>query len=110
MPITISLEDGPAKGEYEPSRSPLYLRAVVGPEGDKHVLDLLEDYATDEEIVSVYQRSTDFTMFMCPEPGLTRFANYQHMPVSGDLTVLKDNTIWRQRVRQAVITGSLTLE
>ena len=55
----IRLLDGPAAGSYAVKRAPLYLRAVVDPDGKKDVLDQLDDEPDGIEKIHVYRRVTE---------------------------------------------------
>ena len=52
----LNLKDGPAKGMYSTQRAPVYLRAVVRTDGERDVLDLVEDKPEANERVYIYER------------------------------------------------------
>lgn len=52
----LTLRGGPVEGTYAAKRAPVYLRGVVDAEGERDVLDLLEDTPRAQEQVYVYRR------------------------------------------------------
>lgn len=97
----ITLTDGPAEGSYAVKRAPLYLRAVVAPDGMTDVLDQLTDTPRLREQVSVYRRTTEAGTVHVRLSGSARrasgfyaWASYEHMPEVGG-EALRDNETWR---------------
>ena len=105
----IRLRGGPAAGSYAVKRAPLYLRAVVAPDGTKDVLDQPTDTPRDGETVSVYRRVGDAgVVHLCMAnrraSGFYAMAEYEHMPdVNGE--DLRDNDVWRAWARERSDAG-----
>lgn len=93
----LNLIDGPAKGVYYCKRAPLFLRAIVGADGEKDCLDLIEDEPKPGEEVFVYVREGSAGMVHINGTKIHGFfasGNYKFMPdVEGD--ELRDNDAWQ---------------
>ena len=99
----VTLYGGPAEGDYDISRAPLYLRAVVGPRVWKDVLDQLDDEPQPKETIYVYRRgSGGESILFCRNQGVTAFATYEYLPLPGSNEEFRDSATWRQWVQVAV--------
>ena len=105
----LTLIDGPCEGSYMVKRSPLYLRAVVDKNGEKDVLDQVEDQPKELETVYVYQREGNAGVVhinAAKVKGYFVMANYRYMAeVQGE--DLRDNVAWQTWATEHAQGGKL---
>ena len=94
----IRLRGGPAEGAYGVQRAPIYLRAVVGADGKKDVLNALEDEPREGETISVYRRigEAGWARVRMARVGCVTYATgeYEWIPdVDGE--ALRETSGWR---------------
>ena len=103
----VVLEDGPAAGSYSVRRAPFFLRAVVTADGQRDLLDQLQDSPRDDEMVYVYEAEPYSTFdpdmlarvgtFLCPPPAAS--GRYRYRPdVDGE--ALRSTEAWREWARK----------
>jgi hypothetical protein len=109
----IRLIDGPAKGAYALERAPVYLRAVVGPDGND-CLDQLSDTPAVDERVYVYRQvkysgPVHITMARPRRHVWTHIAEYEYLAdVDAEAEQLRDSESWRAwAINQATATNAV---
>ena len=112
----IRLLDGPAEGTYAVKRAPLYLRAVITPDGKRDVLDQVTDTPAKGEAIHVYIRvpGTEGTVHLNmgggPKSGTGFYAlgQYHHLrDVEGE--ALRDTQAWRAWAREQTEPTNITI-
>lgn len=94
----LELKDGPCEGVYYCKRAPYRLRAVVNGQGEKDVLDLVDDTPADDEKVYIYRLEGEpgwMHIHGTKIHGFYATGTYFHMPeVDGE--ALRDNAKWQE--------------
>lgn len=106
----LQLIDGPCKGIYMVKRAPLFLRAVLDENGEKDVLDQIEDTPKKSETVYVYQLEGSpgwIHLRMSPrsKSGFYAMGTYHYLPDVGGES-LRDNEAWQAWARERGINNA----
>ena len=95
----ITLLGGPCAGSYAVKRAPRYLRAVIGPNGKRDVLDQYDDTPAEGERVYIYRLhpGTEGVVHLKAGKGMSGFyALGTYTPVEEvDGEQLRDTEAWR---------------
>lgn len=114
----ITLLGGAAAGSYAVRRAPLFLRATVTQDGDRDVLDQIDDKPVWGERIHIYVRVTKagtVHINMGRRPGTGFYATGSYLPVDGvdNADSLRDNQVWQvwaQLQLEGLKAGTLKLD